>query len=178
MKWFNREWQSGALSDIEVEAVNSEYSLHLGRIKHQLPPDLRALAEAGGTTSLHDGRFIDAQWKVGHPDVLLLDIAAWTADGRRLVGNAWDEPRIHVRLAYQGAELMSPGRTELQTIIRDPKTEILWGEVDIDKDGVLEHRMLLWPAELPEFSIRFRSIELAIVRFIDGRAELLYPPAS
>jgi hypothetical protein len=178
VKWFSREWQSGGLTDEAVRGIEADYVAHVERIRPLLPPGLQILLEAGGWASLHDGRFVQVQHKVGRPDLLLVDIAAWTSRGRTKVGNAWDEPRMHVRLAYEGAEVISPGASELDGIIRNPKTEILAGEVDVDENGVFEHRMLLWPRESPEFVVRFQSVEVAVVRFIDGRADILYPPGS
>jgi hypothetical protein len=168
MKWFTDEWYQGDLNDAECAAVEEDYKQHLLEIREALPPGLRQLAEAGGPVSLHDGYFIATTARASGPD-LQLDIATGprTDQGQALV---------HVHLVYRDYELVEPSAEQLFWRARDPKLEILSGEVDVLSDGRFEHRLSTWP-ERVLVVIRFQSVDVAVVRFFNGTAETLYPAA-
>jgi hypothetical protein len=161
------------MTDEESEAVVADHRRHVANVRSLLPAGLQMLVEGGGHVYLHDGRFIHAQWKVGTTDVLLVDISCWDWQNKRLVGNVRDEMLLHVRLAYQGAVLVSPLWKTFAKLVFDPSTEILFGEVDIGAEGGFEHRMLLWPKDAGEVAIRFATVDVAVVRFVDGRVEVV-----
>lgn len=172
MKWFSRDWQQGQLSDDEYNRICADYDDHVQELRPLLPAGLQLLGDAGGSISLHDGHFVRAEWKVGQPDLLLVDIACWDIQSGTLVDNAWDYPLLHVQLAYRGAELVNPTREVLRRVVRDPATEILYGEVDIE-DQRFAHRMLLWPPAAGHVAVTFETVDVAAVRFVDGRAALI-----
>ncbi len=173
MRWFTRAWHQGELTDAEWDAVNADYERHVQQLGPSLPSAIRVLGEAGGQLSLHDGRFINVEKKLGSQDTLLVDIATRDMQQGSLIGNQWSYPLLHVRIAYLGAHVREPSWEALDDLARQSTTEILYGEVDRNGDGSFEHRMLLWPSDVPSLAISFDSVELAAVRFVDGRAEIV-----
>lgn len=84
------------------------------------------------------------------------------------------EAIVHVHLIYRGYELVEPSSEELYWLARDPATVIRSCEVEVLPGGRFEHRMLLWPAESP-IVIRFETIDVGVVRFLDGAVEVIAP---
>jgi hypothetical protein len=143
MRWFTREWRQGELSDATYEAAIADYQRNLAEIQDSLPSDLRLLTDGGGSISLHDGRFIGVRKEVGTSSTLLVDIACQDMQQGNLIGNTWDYPDLRVRLVYLKSELLEPSQERIASTLRDPRTEILHGEIEVVAGGVFEHRMLL-----------------------------------
>jgi hypothetical protein len=130
------------------------------------------LAEAGGPVSLHDGHFIMTTARVDGPD-LQVDIATHDWVGARVSPGAI-EPLLHVHLVYREYELVEPSSEQLFWRARDPNLQILHGEVDVLDDGRFEHRLSTWP-ERVSIVIRFETVDVVVVRFANGTAEILEP---
>jgi hypothetical protein len=176
VRWFTRDWHSGDPLAPGPSEVSRAYWEHVDSLKDRLPAAFRVLTEAGGDVSLHDGRFIQVSKPFWEPAQLIFDVACWDMSGGILRDDIWTYPDLHVRVVYGGAELMSPAWDELQSMARDPATEILYGEVDVAPDGRFEHRMLLWPQEAPLLAVRFATVDVIPVRFDGASMTVLQPP--
>jgi hypothetical protein len=163
VKWFTRDWQQGRLTDDESSAVTADYVSHVEKLRRSTPAALRVLSGSTGQFSLHDGWFIYSQWTSGETRDLTIDVAGWYMD----------QPLLHVRIVYREAELLFPTQEIFDRLRATPSTEILYGEVDLTHDGRFEHRLLLWPEEAGYFAVRFKDLELAVVHFAGGHAEVL-----
>lgn len=178
MKWFTREWHAGDRTAPGLRQVSRAYGEHLASLKDRLPDAFKVLTEAGGDVSLRDGRFIQVSRPFWEPAQLIFDIACWDLSNGILRDDIWTYPDLHVRIVYGGAELVSPTWDELQSLARDPATEILSGEVDVATDGRLEHRLLLEPREAPLLAVRFTTVDVIPVRFDGTSMTVLRPPSA
>ena len=176
MRWFSPAWATA--TDAAHEATVVSYREHITRLRPRLPATLRQLVEGGGEAiSLHDARFVDILQTGGR---LLVDVVGWDWPSGVLDGNVWIYPALHLRLAHDAAELLSPSWDQLP----DAACEILYGELDeADGDG-FEHRMLIWPSPQRhgaadpheaqfEFAVRFRDSTIASARFDGSRVSVI-----
>lgn len=142
MRWFDRDFVTGALSDDEWQERQEGFQEHLARIRPQL---LDGAEQILGSFSLHDGQV--AEWFY-EPGV--------TLQVRVLVG---DLQHGYQWLTLRYAEAVLSGATEADLDRWWPAdelaTEIIEEEVDIVGD-VFEHRMLLWPKG--EVGVRFKTL--------------------
>jgi len=176
VKWLTREWHRGDLSDAEGEAVLPAYRKHLAEIADRLPDRFRVLAEAGGSVTLHDGRFVLAG--TTGPDLQLnISTRDYSFEPRS------PEPLLLVHLCYRNFELVNLSLEQFLWRALEPRTEILYCEADALEDGRFEHRMLLWPdwgwafKTTGWFGIRCSTIDVAVVRLHDGVATPVDPSA-
>ena len=167
MKWFGEEWQRA--SEAKAARIEAQYREHLEALSSSLPTSLHLLSHfhllshAGGSLSIHDGRIMSAFWELDAEDTFVVDI---------YVGE--DDPPdpglisvLLIRICYRDARLKAPKLTELRRLIRDPKTQILYGEVDSSKPGRFEHRMSLWTgkqAPNAELAVRFSDADIVAAR--------------
>ena len=163
MRWFTSAWQQGKITDSEQDAVVAEYVAHVDRIKAALPPALRHVGGISGRFSLHDAWFIHSFWSTNLTKDLVVDFAGWYRD----------QPLLHVRTVYREAQLLSPTQEVFDQLRRSTSTEIVAEEVDLAEGGGFEHRLLLWPTEAGYFAVKFADIEVAVVHFEGGKAEIL-----
>ena len=161
MRWFTHD-----------HAAFAEYERHLAEIQVDLPEGLRVLNEGGGRVSLHDGWFIRVGGSLVSPDVLAFDVACWDMENGVLFDNAWNYPLFHVRIAYRPATLLMPTWERLAQIW--DRAEILYGEIDRSDAGGFEHRLLLWPPDAGHVAVRCETVDVAVVRFVEGRAEIVH----
>jgi len=162
-------------SDAEQGLLWERYRSHLASFASSLSASFRLLAEAGGSISLHDGRILNVFQETESDETLVVDVHV----GDDHPPNPLLISVLHVRIVYRGAELISPELSKLRALIRDPKTAILYPEVDADRDGRFEHRMSLWTENgkrPPNVVVRFADADVIPVRFqgaaatvIDGR---------
>jgi hypothetical protein len=203
VQWFTSDWLTGNPDHPGHDAVEADYDRHVRAIRDSLPPGLQLLVEGGGPVSLWDGEFIRTTargrrqggvppWyrdatredsagvsverllpgEVPGPD-LQLDIATDELTDR-VYQHGQFEAIVHVHLIYRGYELVEPSSEELYWLARDPATVIRSCEVEVLPDGRFEHRMLLWPTRSP-IVIRFDTIDVGVVRFLDGTVEVIAP---
>ncbi len=143
MRWFTREWATGALDESEFERRVSEYQQHLEAIR----PDLRDGAEQLLSVNIHDAQV--RSWQLTEDGVLHLRVLA--GDLQR--GYEWLDLRYElVRLVGASSEDIGGWRLD------EPGVELLYDEIDGADGGKYEHRILVSPDG--EFGIRFSSVEL------------------
>lgn len=162
MRWFTDALRTS--SESEDRRVVQDYLRHIASLAPSLPKGFRALAEAGGSISLHDGQVLGVFFEEDPDDTLVVDV--YTGEDHPPAGPLISV--LHVRIVYRGAELVAPTLSEMRRLIRSPKTAILDGEVERLSDGRLEHRMSLWTdkhAPLRVAIIRFDDAEVVPVRF-------------
>jgi hypothetical protein len=76
-----------------------------------------------------------------------------------------------LRIVYAGAELLASTHETFQRLILNPlnpKTAILYAEVDMAEDGRFEHRASLWTGrkrKTAELAVRFEDATVIAVRF-------------
>lgn len=144
MKFFDRDWMTGELTDDEYEARNKAYYAHFSLIRALLPPSLVELSQSG---VLHDGLIESVR-----VDNLNAELRIRLLGGNLQVGYR----ALHLR--YEGMELANASKVALQQATGKRTTEFLYDELDLWKDGRFEHRMLLWPH--CELSVVFRNFDV------------------
>lgn len=144
MRFFTREWASGALSDKEWKQVQASYSKHIESLLPKLPEPIAALASRIG---LHDGKIRNV---VANKNTGRLTLHLYCGDLQ--VGYR------NLAIAYSGVRFELLDLVSLAALARDRDTEIIYDELDIDEDENYLHRILFYPSG--EISITFASVEL------------------
>lgn len=161
MEYFTRSWAWGDLTPEESEETRRAYWSRVESIAGRLP---REVAELATRVDLHDA------------------IIRCVRVDRRAAG-LWIELRcgdcqtgyFDAVLRYSGVPLDETDLASLEERARDPETEVLYDEVDVDGDGRLCHRFLFCPEG--ELEIRFTSFSLSRQkkdRRIEPRPEDVY----
>ena len=142
MRFFTPAWHGGDLSDEDADAVPSRYAEHLASVLPRLPDGLR---ERLTSVNLHDAQFAEC-----------------TVDHRRrqlrlslLAGNN-QASYATIDLEYHDVAIDRLSLASLRSAVADPKTELLYDEVDIE-DGYAVHRFLAWPYQ--EFDVYFGTMQ-------------------
>jgi hypothetical protein len=141
MKWFTREWATGQLSDEEWERVPGLYAAHLESIASHFHDGANELALS---LNLHDAHV--KQWQIRKSTIDIEAVAGDLQSGYR-----------RVRLLFENAALQLPASLE-ELRFDDPRTELLYDEVDVVGDDVFEYRALVWPAG--ELAIQFGAVAI------------------
>ncbi|WP_435009552.1 hypothetical protein P12x_000808 [Tundrisphaera lichenicola] len=154
MRYFTRSWARGELTPEEAEDVRHAYSSHIEGLAGRLPG---AVDELATSVDLHDA--IIRRVRVDR-----------RAAGLRIELRCGDQQAgyFDAVLQYSGVPLETTDLVCLEDRARDPRTEVLYDEVDIDGDGQLCHRFLFWPDG--ELEVRFASFALGRVKK-DARIE-------
>ncbi len=131
MKWLTRAWASGGLDDDEWEAHWRAYRVHCAEVRPRLSGGAERLLDG---INLHDAKIHSCHHQ---PDGALV---MRTVLGDLQVGYEF------VELTYLDAELrVEPRHDGADVSLTDPKTQILYDEVDVQADGRFVHRVLLSP---------------------------------
>jgi hypothetical protein len=138
MKYLTRDWYEGGHDD----DVYFAYRRYLTGISERLPAPVLALA----LSDLHDARFLD----IAH-DPQARTLAVRLRIGFRRIGYA----DLHLR--YSGVLLDASGG-EPAELLANPKTEVIYHEVDVTDGARFEHRLLLAPQG--QLTIGFDAVEL------------------
>jgi hypothetical protein len=131
MKYFTREWASGMLSERKWESVYPRYRRHIANILPLLPDNIARLETE---IIIHDGliRGVAVNRK---PGTLSLELRC----GDLQVGY------YDLNLHYSGVAFSKLDLSTLATVARDPDTECLYDELDIENKQYV-HRILFYPA--------------------------------
>lgn len=161
MKYFTRSWARGELTPEESEETRRAYWSHVESLVGRLP---RAVAELATSVDLHDA-------------IIRRVSVDRRAAGLRIELRCGDQQvgYFDAVLRYLGVPLEETDLASLEDRARDPRTEVLCDEVDIDGDGHLCHRFLFWPDG--ELEIRFASLALSRLkkdRRVEPRPEDVY----
>jgi hypothetical protein len=146
MRWFDRDFALGGLSDSEWTRRLREYAAHIEEIQALLRAGADELVNA---VHLHDGQV--AEWRYSENETLMLRVL--TGDLQRRY--EW------TTLRYSTASLIGATVDDLQLWCPSPDgqvSEIIDDEIDIAPDGRFEHRMLLSPQG--EFGVRFDALAI------------------
>ena len=154
MRYLTRGMVNGELDDDEVAQARTAYASRLEAIMSRLPGPVRELARL----SLHDAQFEAVEWQ--------------PADKRLQLSVVTPQPSGYraVTLSYSGALLGVRRVQTLRDAARDRDTQILESEVDCDDNGVMSHRLLLWPHD--ELTIDFVGLSLQAAARQDDRVSL------
>jgi hypothetical protein len=144
MKWFDRDYVTGGLDDVEWERRRADYADHLNTIGSDLGDGADELI---ASVNLHDAQ-----------------VQEWAcADGvfkLRVLAGDLQRGYEFVTLLYEDAELHGATAGDLaRWRVTEPGVDFIEDEVDIRPDGRYEHRLLLWPEG--EFAVTFRALRLA-----------------
>ncbi|MDB5340973.1 MAG: hypothetical protein JWN70_6592 [Planctomycetaceae bacterium] len=148
MKFFTREWHSGALSDEHAEAVALAYETHVRTLAPALPDDLSRLT----TISLHDGLI----------EQVVANTTAGTLTCTLRIGNL-QIGYSTLELAYAGVLLPGRDSSMFRELVRTG-AEILSDELDVSTEGYV-HRLYFSTAD--EIAIVFETLALTQVRRTD-----------
>lgn len=143
MKYFTREWHTGSQPEDEQLSVQTAYAHHLQQLTPQLPGPLQDLAQR---TNLHDGLIRSVNW---HQPTGLLHLNLRCGD--RQVGY------FDLDLSYRLVPPLDEPLQQLHLAADDPRTEILYDEVDLSPSGFI-HRILFWPYR--EVSLTFSDFSM------------------
>ena len=151
MRFFSREWHSGDLSDAECDERERRYrEEHLPAILPRLPRALaelaRSEADSGEFLGIHDARIRRVVIELGAKNVAL---ELRTGDEGRGYAD--------LDLEFRGVDLARLDRSLLKRVALDPRTELLYDEVDVEAGGNFVYRVLLWP-ERETLEIAFRDL--------------------
>jgi hypothetical protein len=135
MKFFDRDWTEGYLSDAESDARREGYAAHLELLRAVLPEPLVDLSQAG---VLHDALFEAVSLDLGSARLVL-----------ELIGGDKQVGYCGLRLQYDGIVLDAASHGALKQAACDPATEWLYDELHLSGDGRFVHRLLLWPSYQP-----------------------------
>lgn len=153
MKYFTRGWSSGEHDDDEAERMREAYSRRVAALRPEMS---QSLAELVTAVSLHDA---------------LVDRVLWDRAARRLQLELICEHQpkgwVGLRLVYCDAQVSDRTLDILAERARDRRTQVLYDEVDLEKDGLWVHRILFWPEG--EISVYFTSLELTRAARVDGK---------
>ncbi len=142
MKYFDRAWVEGSLSEEESEARRAAYAAHLALIRAALPTMLLDLSQS---EVLHDALFES----VALDDSSRRLVIEWLGGDQQLGYRA-------LRLVYDGVELDGASLDVLRAAALNAESELLYDEVHLHGDGRFEHRLRLWPEyELTVLFTRF-----------------------
>jgi hypothetical protein len=144
MKFFTREWANGELPDDEWAETAAAYRRHLDLLLPSLPESVARLARE---INLHDGliRRVSVDRRA---DELVLNLRC----GDLQTGY------FDLDLVYLGVDLSSVDLVTLANCARDPETELVYDEVDLDAQENYLHRILFGPAG--EVSIPFSRLQV------------------
>jgi hypothetical protein len=175
MRWFTRRWHGGPMSEARVDSVRDDYARHIAELRAHLPKPLSVFVREKDYVSMHDGHFISVQAPATVSRRLIFDIACWDMARGTLADNRWSYPDLHVRIVYDGAELLTPKTLRLlERRTQKAETVILYDEFDRAARGkAFEHRMLLWPPEAGFVAVRFLKVAVSVVRFEGAKATVL-----
>jgi hypothetical protein len=131
------------MNDEEAEAVVARYTDHLGSIRSQLPDALRQRLES---VVLHDAQFRQCTVDYRRRSLTLM-----------LLGGDEQVGYKEVDFTYFDVDLRSRDVSALRAAVANPRTEILYDEIDVAGSEFV-HRFLCWPYQ--EFDIQFRIARL------------------
>ena len=158
MRFLTRELHSGLKSDRAAKLVAQEYRRHLARLLPRIPQAFREIAQ---DISIHDGLILGV-WI----DTTARELRLALRCGDLAIGY------FDLDLTYQGVRVDLLDRAVLQVIARDPKTEVLYDEVDVLDDGVFVHRVLFWPY-YREIHVVFTGLSIARTSRPDRRVDAM-----
>jgi hypothetical protein len=143
MRWFDRDFVTGGLSDDEWTARQASFAVHLAKIRPQLADGAEQLL---ASVHLHDGQV--ASWAYDPGTSFVMRVL--TGDLQR--GYEW------LTLTYGDATLIDTTETDLRGwwSTDEIPNEIIEEEVDRLADHRYEHRLLLWPDG--EVGVQFRTL--------------------
>jgi hypothetical protein len=142
MRWFDRDYVTGGLTDESWSARQTDYAAHIETIRPLLTDGAEHLVTS---IQLHDGQV--AEWTY-QPDASFV-VRLLVGDLQR--GYEW------LTLGYGDASLVSTTESDLgRWWSAELPNEIVEDEVDWIGDHRYEHRMLLWP--VGEVGVRFSTL--------------------
>ena len=145
MKFFTRKWAEGSCDENDSRMVPACYDEYLLGISNLLP---RRVLDFVREVNLHDGLF-QGVVLAPHTSRLAMKIRC----GDLHVGY------FDVNLEYTKLALLDRMIQELDVVVNNAATEILYDEIDVFQDSVFEHRLLCDPTG--ELVIRFGSFSFS-----------------
>jgi hypothetical protein len=143
MKFFDRDFISGALDDAEWERRQAAYERRRAEIWPNLPASVRNVIE---TIPFHDAR------------IELLDMSA--VPTKLVLGLYCDTSTATSRctLEFANARLITSRERDAQEIVEDERSVLIESEIDLTETNECELRFIFKPAG--EFDIRFAGLRV------------------
>ena len=143
MRYFTAEWCRGDMSDADFERARSSYQQHYAAILPSLPVTVRQVE----ALPLHDA---------------LIERVVFKADARLLtldlLGGDLQVGYAAIQIAYAHAAV--DDIAALAAIASDSESELLYDELDLLADGVLQHSIIFAPHHR-SVTIHFRSLSMS-----------------
>jgi hypothetical protein len=131
VQYFTRNWYAGD-DDADRSITVDAYWRHVDAIADRLPPTVRTFARE---VNLHDGRFRAVTFA---PSTGILELKLRCGD--------LEVGYFDLDLTYTGVHLPNTALARLAATVNNPTAEILYDEIDLDRQGRFVHRLALWPA--------------------------------
>lgn len=145
MRFLTPDWHRGELSDDEATRAETAFEVHQAALAAAASEPIRELATG---RSLHDALVVS----------VTVDRSRHRID---LVLLAGDQQRGYFerRITYDEVALDRVDTTVLATIARDPRTELLYTELDRGETGLYSHSLLFWP-HYREVALPFARVQV------------------
>ncbi len=156
-------------ADSDAEATDARwaaYDVHLAQARDRFPSALRELTDGGPldiSELLHDAYAVGLERS---------SYDTWTFTA--ICPNSRGQHELELQLSFTGADLLGPGRDEIEPFFEQPGAGLDYCEVDFAADGErFELRLVSW-ADLPQFGFRFRDVSYVATPLLAGssRAEV------
>jgi len=141
MKYFTKSWHEGKYSEERIERIRDSYWKHLETIQSRLPESVLFIAK---NLDLHDSLFRKITYDSRNK---LLFMGLRCGDSK--------SGYFDFDLEYGNVVIAEHSLNVLNKSIQNPRTEILYDEIDVQKKMSV-HRFLLWPYQ--EFEIVFSQL--------------------
>lgn len=155
MKYFTSAWHGGDMEDATAESVRPAYWDYIRHLAPRLPSNVRRLAME---INLHDG--------------LIRCITLDRSNASLLLQLRWGDLQVgyfELDLLFTQVELTPEHLTVIAAAVREPKTEVLYDEVDRASNGKFTLRLLFWPYR--EADIHFSELGMTYTPRSDRHIE-------
>jgi hypothetical protein len=146
MRFFTPEWHRGELSDAESDAVIASYGAHVHAFARSASEQASKLANG---PSLHDALVESAQLDFRRRRLHLHLVAGDRQRGYFLR-----------KIVYDGVRTDLLTSSPLAVVANDPRSELLYDELDIASENSYSHRYLFWP-EYREVEVVFEQVRIS-----------------
>jgi len=145
VKFFAHDWQASEGADELVVRYREQHlPAILPRLPHGLAEFARGSSSAGEPLGIHDA--LVRRVVIGIPAARL---------GLELRAGDLAQGYADLDLEFRGVDLMRLDRRAWEHLAREPRTELLYDEIDLEPDGRCVWRVLVWPKA--ELEIVFRE---------------------
>ncbi|MBE7492148.1 MAG: hypothetical protein HS108_10385 [Planctomycetes bacterium] len=158
MRFLDRRWARGSLSDFEVGLHHQVYLRHLESIADDLPRKLKLYAGLSSGTGLSGARLIKARLNRARRTLRVV-----------LQLPPMGKTRVKARMLFSRLDVESLDVRAFKRVCARPESLCVADEVDLAPGGLYEHRMLFEPEG--ETAVRFGRFQMELEELPPGHEE-------